>query len=777
VARLLDWLLAHPWRVAALVMTVTLVLAAWIPRLSTDTSPESLMVRHDPARQDYDWFVDRFGTDTAALIVVKAEDVFAAPVLDVIRRLSDAAERLDDVTGVHSLTTVRTIRGEDDTLTTTPLVDRPVPRDRAALERIRRDALRNRVLVGSLVAADARATAVVVHAAPRPGDPTFDRRLAAQIDALIDRTATPGVTLYQFGGPITNATLASDIRRDLLTFLPLSAVVLVSFLFVMFRVAQGAVVPLVTGALSIVWTLGLMAILGVPLNILTTIVPAVLIVIGSAEDVHVLTEYHRLLRTGAPKLDAIRLAMRRCAWPIIVTTATTVVGFGSVATSTIPAQIHFGYASAVGLTANFVVTVIVLPLLLRLCPVPAPLRAPAPEPAEGAGLARLVQRLGAFDLTWRGSIAVATVALLGASLVGWWHLRVNTDQIDFYLPGSPMRMRAEDLYRSLTGFSTFHVVFDTGRPGGITEPAVLNAIVGTQEFLAGLAEIDETVGVTDYLRVMHREMANGDPAFETVPPTREAVAQYLLALEGPELARYVDFEASAASLTVHHHMTGSWQLAELLGRLRAHVATHVPAEATVRFTGRAVLLRNASDALAVNELVSLVTTFALIGAIHSLFFQSIRIGLLSLVPNAAPVLLVYGIMGLLGIPLDLATALIATLAIGIAVDDTVHHLVAYRRELDAHGDRRLAVFNTLRSQARPILYVSLALAAGFFVFAFSRFAPVIHFGILSGTVMLIALAGELVLTPVVIYSAIRWSPRWRQERPCAPAPWSREGDP
>jgi len=734
------------------VLAMSLALALPIPRLQIDGSPDNLMVLHDPARPHYEDFVRRFGSDIVALVIVKADDVFAAPILRLVQRLSDALERLDDVVRVNSLTTVRNLRGEGDALTTSPLVERTIPTDPADLARIRRDALSSRVLVGSLVSASARTTALVAVAAPRAGDRQFDRRLADRIDALLAAEATPGVTMYQFGGPVANAVLASDIRRDLGTYLPLSMAVLLLFLLAQFRMVQGLVVPLVTGVVSIVWTLGLMALLGLPINILTAMVPAVLIVIGSTEDVHLLTEYHQLLAEGESKLAAIRIAMERGAWPVVVTAGTTVVGFGSIVTSSIPAQIHFGYAAALGLTANFVATMLLVPLLLRLLPVPRRLRAGARPSARPAALPHAVVWLGRFDLRYRIPILVVSGLLVAASLVGWWNLKVDSDDVGFYPEGSPIRQRAEDLVRSLTGFSAFYVVVDAGRAGGIAEPALLRAIVGLQEFLGGMTGVDRTVGVTDYLRTMHREMHGGDPRFETIPQTRELVAQYLLTLEGPELARYVDFNASAASLHVRHHLTGTWQVSELLNRLEAHVAATFPPGVSVRVTGRAVLLHRAADSLAINELTSLTTTFAMIGAIHALFFRSIRVGLLSLLPNAVPVLLIYGIMGLLGIPLDLATALIATLAISIAVDDTVHHVVTYRRELEAHGDRRLAVFNTLHRQVRPILYVSLALAAGFAVFGLSRFVPVMRFGILSGLVMLIALVGELVLTPIVMYS-------------------------
>jgi predicted RND superfamily exporter protein len=405
---------------------------------------------------------------------------------------------------------------------------------------------------------------------------------------------------------------------------------------------------------------------------------------------------------------------------------------------------------------------ILLPLLLRVFPVPRRFRAAAPVPPAPPVLPRLIDGLAGFNIRHRLLITVVSGLLVAASLAGWWTIRVNTDQLDFYPEGAPLRQRAEDLRRSLTGFGAFYVAVDSGQPGGVTEPGVLRAIVGLQDFLGSQSEVDRTVGVTDYLRQMHREMNGGEVAFETIPPTREQVAQYLLLMEGPELARYIDFDASAASLLVRHHITGTWQLADLLRRLDAYVAAHFPAGVSVQVTGRAVLLRNAADSLAVNELVSLSTTFVMIGVIHSLFFKSLRVGLLSLLPNAVPVLLIYGLMGLLGIPLDLATAMIATLAIGIAVDDTVHHVVSYRRELRTHRDRKVAMFNTLHKQARPILYVSLALAAGFFVFGLSRFAPLIHFGILSGLVMLIALLGELVLTPVVMYTTAPFTAPWRR---------------
>jgi hypothetical protein len=165
----------------------------------------------------------------------------------------------------------------------------------------------------------------------------------------------------------------------------------------------------------------------------------------------------------------------------------------------------------------------------------------------------------------------------------------------------------------------------------------------------------------------------------------------------------------------------------------------------VKPTGETILFNNASDYMAINELTGFAWTFLIIGVIHALLFMSVTAGVLSLIPNVVPILFNYGLMGLLGIPLNTGNALIATIAIGIAVDDTVHHMVTYNRQLNIHDDQKIAMFNTMRSQGRPIIYVSLALGAGFLALAFSNFVPTVQFGWLAAGVMLLAMASELML--------------------------------
>jgi hydrophobe/amphiphile efflux-3 (HAE3) family protein len=756
VKRLASWLVDYPLVTGGLLVLVTVALGLQIPRLRIDESAEGLMVEHDPARRFYEQMKERFGSDNLTIVLVQADDVFAPAVLDVVRRLTEGLERIEGVSRVDSLASVKNIKGRDDTLDTEPLVSTPVPATAAEAARVRGDALDSRVIVGNLVSPDARATALAVYVtppAPAARDSGFNQRLVDRIDAVLREHSAPGVTAFQVGVPLTKATYVQYLGHHLRITPPLGLAVLVIVLFVCFRTLQGVVIPLLTATVSIVWAVGLMAILGIPMTVLTGIIPSLLLAIGFTEDVHMLTTYHERLRLGEERLAAIRSMLEESCLAILVTAGTTIIGFASLVITDITMVVQFGYASALGLTANLVITLIAIPILLRVWPVPRRHRAVVAEsPARESRIRGWMERLAGFNLRYRVPILVVTAVVTAISLIGVSRLRVNTDLLTFFPREAPIRVRIDELQRSLPGALAFYVAVDTGRADGIKDPAVLRNIVALQDFLIRTGKVDKTVSVADYLRRLHREMNGGDPAFETIPDTPEQVAQYLLLLEGNELTKYVDFNASAANVVVRHNLSGSADLSALVKELEAFTARTFPSNVVVRATGESILYNNAADYVAVNEVTSFAFTFVVIGLIHALLFMSLKAGFLSLIPNVIPIFWVFGLMGLAGVPLNTATAMIATIAVGIAVDDTVHHMVTYSRQLNEHHDQRVAMLNTMKSQGQPIIYVSLALAAGFFVSYVSPLVPAAQFGLFAALTMLVAMVCELMLTPILMYS-------------------------
>src|SRR5215470_7686396 len=471
MSRPLLWIVDHPVVAAALLILLTVALALPIPRIEFDTSAEGLMVERDPARRYYDVTKRRFGSDTLTVVLVKAENVFTAPVLQTIRRISDELDGVDGVTRVESLTTVKNIKGEASSLDVEPLVGPTIPSAPADLERIRRDALDNRVFVGNVVSRDGTAAAIIVYTDGKPADKQFNLRFSDNVDAILARASAPGITAYQIGTPLTKVVFAEYTRRDLVGLIPVSLVVLFLILFLAFRTLQGVVIPMVTGLVSIVWALGAMALLGIPINVITAIIPSLLLSIGFAEDVHMLTEYHHLLETGRAKLPALREMMAQTSLPVLVTTFTTVLGFGSLITSDITMLIQFGYASALGLTANYIVTVVGLPIMLLAWRVPAHGRQSTPHAPSGRDTGTgWIEWLAAFNLRYRTPILVVAGLATAGSLVGWFTLRVNTDFVSYFPRNSVIRQRAEDLHRSMAGAFSFFVVVDSHSENGIVEP-------------------------------------------------------------------------------------------------------------------------------------------------------------------------------------------------------------------------------------------------------------------------------------------------------------------
>jgi predicted RND superfamily exporter protein len=452
--------------------------------------------------------------------------------------------------------------------------------------------------------------------------------------------------------------------------------------------------------------------------------------------------------------------IHEAALPILVTTGTTVAGFLSLATSDITMLIQFGYASSMSLAANFVVTVTTLPLLLARWPVRRRATAPGPRDVEDGLVPRLMTRLAEINLRGRVPIFATAVLLALGSLVGWYRLRVDSDALLFFSEQSFLRQRIADFQAAMGGPVSFFVVVDSGRPDGVADPDVLRRIADLQRFVRGLPGVDTTVSIADHLATLNREMHRGDPAFERPPDAADQAAQYLVLFDRREVENLIDWDASTASVLVRHHVTGSWELGELLRRIDEYLPGRFPPGVTVRYTGENVLVRNAADYMAINELVGFASTLAIIALVQAWLFRSVRAGLVSVVPDVIPVLLNFGLMGLLGVPLNPGTALIASIALGIAVDDTVHHIVTYRAELRAHGDRRLAMVRTMRAQGRPIIYVSLALAGGFAILSASNFVPLAQFGAFSAFVMLAAMVSELTLTPILMFWAASWRGRW-----------------
>ena len=754
VKRVLVWSIHRPAAAATLFAVITLALAWQLPRLEIDASNEGLMLERDPARQYYEQVKSTFGSDELTVVVVKG-DIFTAPALALIQQVSEDLERIDGVARVDSLATVDNISSTDDGVEISPLLHDGIPSDPAGLERLKAKALGNPVFVKNLVSTDGHAAGILVFTESAANDRAFNSRFAASVDAVLARHPLPGFATYQVGGPLLKHTFVEYVQRDQMTLVPLSIVTLFIVLMVGFRTPQGVIGPLFTGVASAVWGVGLMALFQLPLNVVTVAVPSLVLVVGFAEAVHIISAYHACLRSGSGKMHALVEAVEDAAAPILVTTATTILGFATLIFSDITILIQFGWAATLALSANFAATLIGIPMLLRVWPTPTHIGGRALDAGASARPGQALEaRITAgceYVLRHRIAISIVFAVLAAGSIWGWYTLKVDTDFVSYFPKSDPIRQRMRDVDQSLAGASAFFVVVETGRENGAADPATLKQIAGLQGFIEGIPGIGKTISIVDYLSELNSSLSGRAAAERTVPESAEAVAQHLLLMDRAQTGRFIDLSASSANIIVRHSLTGSWELGQALRQIDRYIADNGRG-IQVHASGQAILTNRAADYMAVNEVTSFAWTLGIIGIIHSLMFMSVKAGFLSLLPNVAPVIYSFGLMGLLGIPLSTGTAMVATIAIGIAVDDTVHNMMTYSRQLNERRDERAAVLHTLLVQFRPIVFVSMALACGFIVLVFSRFVPTMYLGFLSAFVMIAAMISELVLTPILLAS-------------------------
>jgi uncharacterized protein len=748
------WIIHHPLTCIAFIAIITGYFAVLVPKLEVDTSAEGLMVENDPARVYYEEIKKKFGSDSLTIVVVKAENVFTPEVLAVIKNLSDAIKAAPGVARVESLTTVNNLKAEDQSLNTDPLVGAEIPKDPEHLAKLRSDVLGNPIFIGSIVSKDGKNAAINVYTDAKPGDKEFNRTFTTLVDSFIAKQKRDGVEIYQIGTPLTKVTLGEFIQADQKNLVPVAIVFLLLALLIQFRSLQACVIPMITGLISIVWVLGGMVLFGYPLNVLTAIIPALMIAIGFTEDIHMVSEFHSKLEGGMTKMAALEEMSVEAALPVLITTFTTVLGFGSNVTSDITMIIQFGVVSAVGLTFNWIISAVLVPITLLYWPEPKVVKSQH-EIEDGRLVSKFdlfMRKIGHWDIRYRWPIVIFTTILTVISLWGTYNLKVNTDFISFFKEDTFIRKRVKDLHESISGAINFYIAVETGRADGAKDPETLRAVAKLQDYLKGLGKVDKTLSLTDYLRVMNREMNAGDAKFDAIPDNADSVAQYLLTLEGPELSKYVDFNYSTINVVVRHNITSSFELSELLDQAKDFVNKNFPKNLKVQFTGEGILINNAADYLAINEITQFAQIFVVIGLIHAALFMSFKAGFLSLIPNVVPIFFVLGLMGAFGIPLDVGTCLVATIALGIAVDDTVHAMVHYSRALNEVHDQEVAMYRTLEAEGRPIIYSSISLAVGFLILGFSNFVPTVYFAVLSAIAMIVAMFTELTLTPILIVS-------------------------
>jgi predicted RND superfamily exporter protein len=738
----------YPWQILVFLALFTGLSATQLTRLDIKVSAESMTVRDDPAVALYQEISQRFPGEDGLIVAFHDAGLFSLAKLETLAGVVKKIDAMPMVERTVSLFNVSNVRSTDGEISSTPFLD-PLPESEEQAQEILAQAVANPMIVDNLVSRDGET--FLVRVTPRASISERKDADAVIVGALSDVVASVEPVFddaFVLGPAVLRQAITGKIKADQKQILGLSLVVLLLTLAILMRRFNGAFVPLVTALLSIIWTLGFMGMVGIPVNVMTSIIPALLVIIGSTEDMHLLAEYYAGIRNGMKKAESLRHMSRHMGTAILATGLTTYVGFLSIATNNIELLQQFGVAASTGILFNFLITALFVPAWLRLTD-----RSVTPEGAAEPQ-ARVAAELAASmtpDRSLRSRAILVGVALIAiAGLVGATRMHVDNNPMGYFGADEPVIKNSDTMHREMAGVETFAVVLRSPIEGTFLKVRYLEQLRLLQDYLDRTGHFDKTFSFADYVAFVNAVLEESDPSDKSLPEADDIVREFFLFIDQEDVADYVTADFREARIIVRHAIGSSRSLREATEGIDAFVSEKLDDGLEVVVTGNAILRMQAADAMAAGQAKSLGLMVVVIWLVITVLFLNPKAGLLAVIPNLFPVVTLFGVMGYLDIPLNTSTAMVAAIALGICVDDTMHFMVRYHHYTRATGDTAVAIERTLRDETFPIVTTTLGLALGFSVFALSSFPPVVHFGFLSAFVMLLALVAVFLVLPSLL---------------------------
>jgi len=739
----------HRYALVLCLLALTALAALGVPKVRIDTGFDRLILEKGADRQTYRRVTREFGSDNRTIIYVRDAALWTPEKLAVLERLHRELGALPVVERIDDLYTQRSLRSIDGSVAAGPLLS-GVPADAEAAASARRNALADPLALRNLISADGKAVALTVSLRER-ADTEADRAAYHAIEQALAPARGAFAEVFQVGPPRISVELERSLVHDLKALLPASAALLVLVVLAFFGSLFSALVPLAAAGLSLLWTLGMLGHAGIPLNILSAMLPVLVMAVGAVGSLHLTEGYFSGLAASEEggRAAAVRFMAAHLGVPAILTVATTAIGFAGNAFTGIALVRDFAVAATFAILANGAVTLLLVPLLLALFG-PKRLRR-----AQGGGNAAPAAGFASQALGPTSRRAVYYVFALAAALAVVFvyqvpRLTVTNDPLTYFRADRDLVLDASRIQRDLAGVKVFYITLESGNGGAFQDPPNLQKLADIQAFVAKQGIFDLSLSLADQLSLVNRELNDGRPGAYRVPATRKLVAQGLLFFQRRDLDPYVSQDFRRANIVVRHDVKDSTTLNRHVEELRQVVRHIAGPDMASAVTGENLMINAAADRLLGNQVAAIGFLLTAVFLVMSLMFTSPKGGLVALMPSVVPVAMMFAVMALLDFPLNPGTAMVAVIAIGVAIDATIRLFLRYNALCRRTSNYDEAILETVRKEARPVIATSLALALGFGVLLLSDFTLVTQFGGLAACTILLSAFVNLLVTPMVM---------------------------
>tara|TARA_B100001173_G_scaffold293899_1_gene287350 strand:+ start:1087 stop:3360 length:2274 start_codon:yes stop_codon:yes gene_type:complete len=742
--KLIKVILNHPKVILSILAAITLVLGTFLPKVKMDFSIEQLFSQNDPVINRFLNFREEFdGVDNRIFLLYESDDPFSYKNLELNKKMVYAFENIEGVSKVTSLTNIELFTEGGEYLLS-PVYEN-IPKSIDSLNIAKERILSSDLLKNYLISEDGKVAAILIEVSDSFNEHESRESIVKQIDELQLGTDW---TWHQTGLPIIRTRYVQYMIADNITFLIPVLSMLILLLSLLFRSLVGLVLPLIVVLLTIIWTLGFMTAAGITINIISYIIPTLLMVVGISDSVHFLVKYYKTLHLLGDKREALTQSLQKIGTAIFLTSITTAIGFGALSMVNIEIVKEFGIFTAMGVFFAFIITVLFIPSTLMLLGKTPKTKL---EAYSRGYRVKIVKKLITIVRGHPKKIIFTGITITIIGFFGALQINPHSKLLDDLRPGNTlledMRL-AEDRMGSVLPVEIIITVDENENFQDIQDVAVISFTDELASYISKIPEIGKVVSVSDYLKAINQAMNDGDKSFYQVPLSREIISQYML-LYDSEFNSLINSDLTKLRIASQIKDIDSRRSAEIEKELNTYIASVIPEGITAEVTGTAFLALRTNNYLVKNLLGSFLVALIIITFLMIVLFRSVKMAFISILPNIIPMMVMAAVLGFLQIPLRPATAMTFAVAFGIAVDDTLHYLIRYRMELSKQHYRQ-ANDSTMLGTGIAMMSTTAILSAGFLVLILSQFTPTVEFGMLSVITIVTALIGDLTFLPALL---------------------------
>ncbi len=725
------------WLIILTVILGTVFSAVQISKLTIDADVLSSLPDDDKHALLLKKIGENFGGNRMGIVILETDNIYQTKVIEHIRTLTDTIAKIDGISSVSSLSNIINIKGSDEGIEIGRLVDEyELPKTKEAFDELRSNIAGNEMYKGSIVSEDESSCLVIFTLEDKADVNAVAREVLDKTEAL----RLPE-KLYYIGSPMLITYIAALMKNDLVTLLPIAFLLIALILFVSFRSIKGVILPLLSAIIAIVWTLGAMSFMGYSMSMISNNIPIILLAIGSAYTIHVVNRVNQLSKSGDKEI--VRSALNYVMLPVILAAITTVIGFVSfVFGAYLEMIVDFGIFTALGTFIACLMAVLFVPAILSMTP------SKAKKQLAGSDESKFIEKrilLPLKEMLFKRPKMILIIWLLaiGVSLTGIMSIERSVDIQEYFKKGNPTREAERIMVEKFGGTKPVFVHFK----GNMQDPEVLNTMMKTSAYMEQSEDIYTSMSVAKLISELNLAITGN----REVPEDMAMVEQLWFLLDGNEVMQRFVSEDLTEGIIISKFKSPDNKAKIIFSKyMDDFIKENSREDCQIQITGMPFVDITMDRSLINSQLGSISIAIIFVIIIVGLILRSLINGLYASIPIIAAIIILFGVMGLTGISLNIATVLVASVALGIGIDYSIHIISHFNEIYKKTGQLEKSIKDTLLISGNAIIINVVSVSAGFLVLVFSEMVPLQYFGILIAISMVSSSLGAMTLLPAIL---------------------------